>query len=145
MRRSEAPHRGREGSGSMTGKVVHFEVPTDDLDRAKAFYGEIFGWNLTTVQMEGGMDYTTVGTTPIDDTTRMPLEPGAINGGMTKRTNATPSPVLMIEVDGIDDALKGIEASGGSTVTPRTTIEGMGAFAYFKDSEGNVLGLWEAA
>ena len=46
-------------------------------------------------------------------------------------------------VDGIDDALKEIEAEGGSTVTPRTQIPGMGAFAYFKDPEGNVLGLWE--
>ena len=26
---------------------------------------------------------------------------------------------------------------------PRTAIPGMGAFAYFKDSEGNVMGLWE--
>ena len=33
--------------------------------------------------------------------------------------------------------------AGGSTVTPRTAIPGMGAFAYFKDPEGNVVGLWE--
>ena len=43
----------------------------------------------------------------------------------------------------IDDALQGVEAQGGSTVQPRTEIPGMGAFAYFKDSEGNVMGLWE--
>jgi uncharacterized protein len=53
------------------------------------------------------------------------------------------SPVITIDVDGIDDALKQIEAEGGSTVTPRTAIPGMGAFAYFKDPEGNVMGLWE--
>jgi uncharacterized protein len=51
--------------------------------------------------------------------------------------------VITIDVDGIDDALKQIEDKGGSTVLPRTAIPDMGAFAYFKDTEGNVLGLWE--
>jgi uncharacterized protein len=60
-----------------------------------------------------------------------------------KRAGDTPSPVITIEVDGIDDALKKIEAGGGSTVQARTEMPGMGAFAYFKDSEGNVMGLWE--
>jgi uncharacterized protein len=61
-----------------------------------------------------------------------------------ERTSDVPAPVITIDVDGIDDALSRIEAAGGSTVTPRTPIPGMGAFAYFKDSEGNVLGLWES-
>ena len=73
----------------------------------------------------------------------MPKEPGAINGGLTGRGAETPSPVITIGVDSIDDTLKKIEAGGGSTVTPRTEIPNMGAFAYFKDSEGNVMGLWE--
>jgi predicted enzyme related to lactoylglutathione lyase len=51
--------------------------------------------------------------------------------------------VITINVDSIDDALKRVEAGGGSTVTPRQEIPGMGAFAYFKDTEGNTLGLWE--
>jgi len=36
-----------------------------------------------------------------------------------------------------------VEAEGGSTVQARTEIPNMGAFAYFKDCEGNTLGLWE--
>ena len=75
----------------------------------------------------------------------MPTEPGAINGGMMKRSADTPSPVLTIGVDSIDDSMKKIEAAGGSVVQPRTEIPDMGAFAYFKDTEGNVLGLWENA
>jgi uncharacterized protein len=62
---------------------------------------------------------------------------------MFQRDERLTSPVITIDVDGIDDALKQVEAEGGSTVTPRTAIPGMGAFAYFKDPEGNVLGLWE--
>jgi predicted enzyme related to lactoylglutathione lyase len=124
-------------------KVVHFEIPADDVNRAKNFYGSIFGWDLQTTPMGDG-EYTSVLTTPVDDQTRMPTEPGAINGGMMERTSDVPAPVITIDVEGIDQALSQIEAAGGSTVTPRTPIPGMGAFAYFKDSEGNVLGLWES-
>jgi hypothetical protein len=125
------------------GKVVHFEIPADDIPRAKEFYGSIFGWQLQDMDT-GGADYTIVMTTPVDQQTQLPTEPGAINGGMMKRADDTPSPVITIEVDSIDDALKQIEAGGGGVVRPRTEIPGMGAFAYFKDTEANVVGLWES-
>jgi predicted enzyme related to lactoylglutathione lyase len=91
------------------------------------------------------LQYTIVRTTPVDEQTQLPTEPGAINGGLMKRSADTPSPVLTVDVESIDDALKQIEAGGGTTVKPRTEIPGMGAFAYFKDTEGNVMGLWESA
>lgn len=125
-------------------KVVHFEIPAEDLERAKSFYGSIFGWELTTMPMPGG-EYTTVTTTPVDQATQLPSEVGGINGGMMQRTPELRSPVITIDVDAIDDALQQVESKGGSTVTPRTEIAGMGAFAYFTDTEGNVLGLWETA
>lgn len=120
-------------------KVVHFEIPADDVARAKDFYGSLFGWQLTDME---GMDYTLLMTVPVDEQ-QMPTEPGAINGGLMKRAADTPSPVLTIDVDSIDDALQRIEAAGGSVVRPRQEIPGMGAYAYFKDTEGNTLGLWE--
>jgi predicted enzyme related to lactoylglutathione lyase len=125
-------------------KVVHFEIPVDDEARAKEFYGSIFDWDLNESDMGGGMTYTTVGTVTTDEK-RMPTEPGAINGGLMKRTSDTPTPVITIQVDSIDDSLKKVDAGGGTTIQPRTPIPGMGAFAYFKDSEGNVMGLWETA
>ena len=124
-------------------KVVHFEIPADDLDRAKNFYGSVFGWKLETMSMPGGGEYTAVMTTPVDEQTQLPTEPGAINGGMMQRDEQTPTPVITIEVEGIDDALKEIESRGGTTVVPRTEIPDMGAYGYFKDPEGNVMGLWE--
>ena len=123
-------------------KVVHFEIPADDVDRAKEFYGSIFGWQLQTMQMEGG-EYTIAMTTPIDEQSQLPTEPGAINGGLMRRDEHTPAPVITIEVDAIEDALQRIESLGGTVVRPRTAIPGMGAFGYFKDPEGNVMGLWE--
>jgi predicted enzyme related to lactoylglutathione lyase len=123
-------------------KVVHFEIPADDLGRAKAFYGDIFDWQLQDMDMGNGATYTIVMTVPVDDQ-QMPTEPGAINGGMMARSPETSSPVITVGVDSIDDALKKIEAAGGGVVMPRTEIPGMGAYAYFTDPEGNTLGLWE--
>jgi predicted enzyme related to lactoylglutathione lyase len=124
-------------------KVVHFEITFDDQERAKEFYGSVFDWELADADMGGGNMYTTLMTVPVDEKTRIPMEPGAINGGMMQRSKDTPATVVTVGVDAIDDTLKKIEAGGGSVVQPRTEIPNMGAFAYFKDSEGNVVGLWE--
>ncbi len=124
-------------------KVVHFEIPADDVARAKEFYGSIFGWDLQDYDMGGG-SYTIAQTVPVDER-QMPTEPGAINGGMMKRSAEAANPVITIQVDAIDEALKKVEAAGGSVVTPRTEVPNMGWFAYFRDSEGNTMGLWERA
>jgi predicted enzyme related to lactoylglutathione lyase len=123
-------------------KVVHFEIPVDDLERAKAFYGSVFGWGLQT--MSDMNDYTIAMTTAVDEKSQAPTDPGAINGALTKRAPDTVNaPVMTIQVGSIDASMKQIEAEGGTTVQARTEIPGMGAFAYFRDSEGNVMGLWE--
>ena len=128
------------------GKVTHFELGADDLDRAKNFYSTVFGWKLDTMDMPGGGQYTGIVTTDVDPQTMIPTEPGAINGGMVLRSETvTPAPVVTIEVSGIDAALAQVESAGGTTVAPRTEIPGMGAYAYFTDPEGNVMGLWETA
>ena len=124
-------------------KVVHFEVPVDDQARAKEFYASVFDWEMNDNDMGGGIVYTSAMTVATDEK-MLPKEPGAINGGIMKRTSDTPAPVITIQVDSIDEALKKVEAEGGATVQPRTEIPNMGAFAYFKDSEGNTLGLWES-
>ena len=122
--------------------VVHFEIPADDVARAKEFYSSIFGWQL---QDMPEMDYTIVRTAEVDETTQMPVSPGAINGGLMRRSGETPTPVITIDVESIDRSLEQVEAAGGKVVRPRTEIPGMGAFAYFTDPEGNTLGLWENA
>ena len=121
-------------------QVVHFEIPVDDVERARGFYGSVFEWGI--VPMDD-MQYTLVMTTPVDDQTQRPTEPGAINGGLMHRSADTPAPVVTIQVDAIDESLKKVEAEGGSVVTPRTSMGDVGFFAYFKDSEGNVIGLFE--
>jgi predicted enzyme related to lactoylglutathione lyase len=123
----------------MSGRVVHFEVPFDDGDRARGFYKEVFGWQLMEMP---DMGYTIVMTGPSGDSG--PTESGFINGGMlSRRQAATSGPVVVVDVDSIDAALEKIGGLGGSTVTGKTPVGDMGYAAYFKDPEGNVVGLWE--
>ena len=126
----------------MSGRVVHFEIPADDTDRASGFYRSTFGWDLTAMPE---MNYTGVTTTPANEQ-GMPLQPGAINGGMYQRGENLPAnPVVTVDVEDIDSTLEKIGTLGGSTVVAKQEIPGMGFFAYFKDTEGNVLGLWQNA
>lgn len=120
-------------------KVVHFEIPIDDPDRAKTFYSAVFGWQFADLP---GMDYTLVTTVPTDEQ-QTPVEPGAINGGLVKRTAQVGAPVLVVNVSSVDEYLDKISTTGGSVIRPTTEIPGMGRYAYVADSEGNVIGLWQ--
>ena len=125
----------------MTGRVVHFEIPADDVERASNFYRETFGWQVASMP---DMDYTILGTTPTDDT-GMPTELGGINGGMSDRSGPIRNVVITIEVDDIDTALERVEHFGGTTVAGRQAIAAIGFTGYFADPEGNVIGLWQNA
>jgi predicted enzyme related to lactoylglutathione lyase len=121
---------------------LHFEIPADNLERAKAFYQKAFGWQISQYP---GMEYHMVGTTPVDQNTRMPTEPGAINGGMTKRQDPVKNTVITVDVSDIDSSLKNIERFGGKVVQKKQPVADMGFTAYFKDTEGNIVGLWQTA
>ena len=125
----------------MSGRIVHFEVPFDDGDRARAFYGDLFGWKL---QHMPDMQYTLVMTGPVSEQ-GVSSEPGYINGGMMQREAPVQHPVLVIDVDDIDATLAAVGERGGSMVVPKQPVGEMGFSAYFTDPEGNLMGLWESA
>ena len=122
-------------------KVVHFEIPFDNKERAMKFYTDSFGWQLQDMPQ---MNYVMATTVPVDDK-HMPKEAGAINGGLFPRPKEAPSPTLYVDVPSVEDALKKIQAAGGKVVTPKTPIPGMGAYARVTDTEGNVVGLFQSA
>jgi uncharacterized protein len=124
-------------------KVVHFEVPAEDLERAKKFYSAVFGWKLDQLGPEMG-NYVMVRTTEVDEKTRMPSEPGAINGGMMVRMRPVKSPVITIAVEDIDAAIAQVKANGGRLAKKKQKVGDMGFSAYVKDSEGNIIGLWQS-
>ncbi len=124
----------------MSDSVIHFEIPADDLERAHAFYRDTFGWGINHMPE---MQYTMVTTTESGE--QGPLHPGAINGGMFKRTESMATPVVTIGVDDIDKAMEKISAAGGSSAGDKMEVGGMGWAAYFTDTEGNLIGLWQNA
>lgn len=126
----------------MANSVVHFEIPADDIARARAFYKAAFDWKIE--PYPGMDDYNGVTTAEVDEK-MMPKEPGAINGGMFTRTEQLRSPVLTVSVDDIDDALKTVEKHGGTVLLGREAVGDMGFTGYFTDTEGNIVGLWQNA
>lgn len=122
-------------------KVVHFEIPFENKDRAMKFYTESFGWQL---QDMPEMNYVMATTTPTGPDYR-PSEAGAINGGLFARPKEAPGPVVYVGVASVDEAIKKVQAAGGKVVTPKTPIPGMGAYGRISDTEGNVIGLFEPA
>ena len=74
-----------------------------------------------------------------------PSEPGFINGGLLERGAPVTGPVLTLEVEDIDAALATVERLGGVTVSARQAVGEMGFSAYFTDTEGNLMGLWQRA
>lgn len=124
----------------MTGRVVHFEVPYDDAQRARTFYSDVFGWNI---QPMPEYEYNFVQTGPTDEN-GMPVEPGYIGGGMFQRQESIGRPIVTIDVDDMTKALATIAESGGAAVGQPEQVGDMGIAAYFTDSEGNLLGLWQS-
>jgi hypothetical protein len=122
-------------------RVVHFEIPFDDKERAMKFYNSAFEWQLNDMPE---MSYVLAQTAPVDEN-QQPREPGAINGGLFQRPKDAPSPTIYIDVESIDAALAKVQAAGGKVVTPNTPIPGMGAYARVADTEGNVIGLFETS
>ncbi len=122
----------------MNGRVVHFEIPYDDKDRACRFYGEAFGWELATW---GKGEYTLVGTGPTGESG--PTEPGFINGGLMQRGDPVRGPVVTIAVEDVEEALSRVEELGGARVVDKQAVGDMGFAAYFRDSEGNLIGLFQ--
>ena len=112
-------------------KVIHFEIPADDPERAIKFYEDIFGWEI--VKWEHG-DYWLVSTGPDD-------EPG-INGAiMPKKDDDMVRDT--ISVYSIEEFAKKIESQGGKMLSEKMPIQGMGFNALFQDTEGNEFGMIE--
>jgi uncharacterized protein len=125
-------------------KVVHFEIPADNMSRAKDFYKKAFDWEITDYPMPDGSTLTGVTTAEIDPATHMPKEAGAINGRMLERRVETPAPVITVRVEYIDESIAKILDLGGKIVIPKKEFPGMGFYIYMSDTEGNIIGLFQS-
>jgi hypothetical protein len=131
-------------------RVVHFEIHADDLDRAKKFYEDVFGWTMQQMGSEYG-NYIVVMTGPGPDEIaagKVTMENVGINGGMMKRNAPKPAPgmspmgyVCVIGVEDVDAIMKKVLAAGGSEHMPKMVVPNVGDIAYCADTEGNIFGI----
>jgi hypothetical protein len=122
-------------------KVVHFELPYENKERASAFYSNIFGWKLIDIPdtAEDSSGYVMIHAARTDKN-NMVSEKGAINGGLFKKEAVAKNPILVIGVAAINDTIKKIEELGGKVITPKMPIPN-GSYARVEDCEGNIIGL----
>ena len=102
-----------------------FGLPVDDMERAKEFFSKTFDWNFMATGMDGNHHFAT--TVPTDEN-GLPSEPGGINGGLVQR-GAYEQQVtsIFIKVNSI----------------AKVPIADFAYLAQIKDTEGNLISLWE--
>ena len=117
-------------------KVVHFEMPFDDAERANKFYADVFGWQSS--KWDGPEEYYL-------QQTGAESESYGIGGALIARASALNGggTLVVIGVDDLDAYIGRVAAAGCAIVTPRTAIPGVGWFANFRDTEGNVVGMFQ--
>lgn len=124
-------------------RVVHFEIPANDIKRADDFYEKVFDWKINKDAMPGSQMIYHLAYTSHVDQDYMPIEPGSINGALMEKDDMVKAPVLTIDVPDIKVYMKMVEDNGGKMLMPVQTVMNMGLYARFKDTEGNVMALWQ--
>lgn len=121
-------------------RPVHFEIQVDDIERAKTFYSNAFGWTFEDYSEFTGSPYWGV-VTGVDG------EPG-INGGLLQRPAPAPASqqgtnafVCTMGVEDYDQTHDKILAAGGQVALPKYALPGMAWQGYYLDTEGNTIGI----
>jgi uncharacterized protein len=109
-------------------KIEHFEIPVDDIARAQVFYADVLGFDYEPWGEEMGM-------------LRQPDGEG-INGDLHLR-GATPHPTVVFTVERIEDTVQLAVDKGGSQVGEIQPLDENSRWVYIRDSEGNLVGLYD--
>jgi uncharacterized protein len=115
---------------------AYFEIQADNLNRAKEFYGGIFGWRFSRAD---GL--------PIE---YWRIETDGPRGGLLQRPAAAPAPeqgtnafVCSMEVADFDATAAKILSRGGRVALPKFAVPGVCWQGYFLDTEGNTFGIFQ--
>lgn len=125
--------------------VTWFSIPAEDTDRATAFYGKVFGWQIQplTKETDKVFDYNVV-VNSASDQDFVSQELGRINGCIVKKATGITTPVVLVEVDDLDESARKVVAAGGSVVSERIPMKSLnGDFILVKDPEGNTIEIFE--
>lgn len=118
---------------SVPASIVWFEIPADKPERAKAFYGKLFGWKIK--KFPGMGDYWHIDTGGKD---------GSPDGGLMTRKSPEQAITNYVFVESVTKAMAKVEKLGGKVCLPKTAVPGMGHFAVCQDTENNTFAVWES-
>jgi hypothetical protein len=114
--------------------IVHFDIGSEDPERARRFYEALFGWKMESPP--GMNDYYLIDTRDLDG------KPG-VGGGLGKRGEPGQRITSYVGVSSIDEYVAKVEQLGGKVAMPRTAVPGWGYLAVCFDTEDNMFGLWQ--
>jgi predicted enzyme related to lactoylglutathione lyase len=120
--------------------IVYFQIPSDDIERSKKFYNQLFGWKIDKSPESNtpkGMENWTVTTTDHNGN-------DSLSGGMSKRQMPQQQITNFIDVKSVNEYLSKVERLGGKVVVPKTAVPGMGYYAVCVDTENNSFGIFES-
>lgn len=122
------------------GRLIHFEIHVDNMERAKGFYGEVFGWTF--------QDWSEYAGTPYFGAVTGDESELGINGALMQRKGAAPEAnqplngfACTMGVEEYDATEKLILENGGKVAVPKHALPGMAWQGYYVDTEGNVFGI----
>ncbi|WP_071394732.1 VOC family protein [Bacillus tuaregi] len=122
------------------GRLIHFEIHVENMDRARNFYGDVFGWTFQDWSEYAGMPYFGVVTGSDDEL--------GINGALMQRQGPAPEPnqalngyACTIGVEDYDSIEAKILEHGGKLALPKYALPGMAWQGYYIDTEGNIFGI----
>jgi predicted enzyme related to lactoylglutathione lyase len=128
--------------------IVHFEIPSDNLERTKKFYTDLFGWKMEkmpgTDEREYWMFSTTTNGKDRNSSDGGGSEQRTISGGMMERQMPQEPIMIYIGVDSVTEYSNKVERLGGKVIKQKTEVSGYGWFAICTDTENNGFALWEA-
>jgi predicted enzyme related to lactoylglutathione lyase len=114
--------------------IVHFDVASDNPERAKKFYEQLFEWKL---EVPPGMtDYYLINTSGLKG------EDG-VGGGLGKRGDPSQRITVYFGVESVDEYSSKIEQLGGKVIQSKMAVPGWGYLAACVDTEGNTFGIWQ--
>ncbi|HCS61470.1 MAG TPA: VOC family protein [Microbacterium sp.] len=112
------------------GDITHIDIPVEDMERAKAFYSGLFGWEIS--EMPGFEGYP------------MWQAPNKISGGgLAPRSTDFSQPRSYVEVDSIDETVAAAAAAGATLAMEKEQISETSWWAVIVDPDGNSIGLYE--
>jgi predicted enzyme related to lactoylglutathione lyase len=119
-------------SSRTPASIVWFEIPAQNLERARSFYSQMFGWNINAFPGMG--DYLHIDTGGAD---------ASPDGALMNRRHPGETITNYIMVDSVNEAVTKVQLLGGKVCKTKTAVSQMGYYAVCQDTEGNTFAVWE--